>query len=415
MATRPVSANALRQKVRRAVAPRHKVRRAEPRPLAVEHSADRIMNETHEQEPFSLLEFAAGSGAVAAVVLIAFVGVRASQPPNPPARESPVAAQSPPAEPSQRRRHVPTATARARQGLPPGDLHIAESSDDDSAANGGQTAAANTARPAAANGGQTPASSTARPAAANGVQIAAANGARPANGAATTTGAPAFSFLAEAAPTTAVDMQSPAATGAPPPLISPRDLFQAKDALTPPPEKSVREAATPSPEPERNPLNRSDALWIQTKLRDLGYFVGNGSGAWGPASRYALRDFKTMNGLAEDEKWDRETENRLSSKQSVPASSTFIGGWAQSAEECQRFHGTGAPLVIRSRGADTENVKCSFRSVKREPAASWRVQATCSAGGQSWNANVSLKLTGSSLNWSSENGKETYVRCNVKP
>jgi len=234
---------------------------------------------------------------------------------------------------------------------------------------------------------------------------------------------------------------------APPSLIGPRDLFQADDVMTAPPRGSDREAAIPPPqprpereapsvperpgreaalpppdeaaipppEPERNPSNHSDALWIQTRLHDLGYFTGNGTGIWGPASRYALRDFKTMNGLAEDEKWDRDTEHRLASKQTVPAASTFIGGWAQSAEECQQFHGTGAPLVIRSRGADTQNVKCSFRSLKREPPASWRVQATCTAGGQSWNANVSLKLTGSSLNWSSENGNETYVRCSVKP
>jgi hypothetical protein len=394
MATRPASANALRQKVRRAVAPRHKVGRTEPRPLAVKHSTDPIMNETHEQEPFSLSEFAAGSGAVAAVVLIAFVGVRASQPPNPPANnsrgaESPVAAPSLSAEASQRRRHVPTATARARQGLPPNDVtgHVAESSGDDSVANNAQ----------------------------------------PASPAATTTGAPPSGFLAEAAPTTVVQMQS---TAAPSPLISPRDLFQTYDTITAPPQRSMREAAipppelegsakeaaAPPPEPERNPSNRSDALWIQTKLRDLGYFAGNGTGIWGPVSRYALRDFKTMNGLAEDEKWDRETEHRLSSKQNLPASSTFIGGWAQSAEECQKFNGAGAPLVIRSRGADTENVKCSFRSIKREQlATNWRVQATCTAGGQSWNASVSLKLTGSNLNWSSENGKETYVRCSVKP
>jgi Putative peptidoglycan binding domain len=392
MATGPASAPALRQKIRRAVAPRHKVGRPEPRPLAVKHSADRIMNESHEQEPFSLSEFAAGSSAVAAVVLIAFVGVRASQPPNPPANNSrsaalPVAAPGPSAEASQPRRHVPTATARARQGLPPNDVttHVAESSSEGAAANNAQSA----------------------------------------NAAATTTGAPPSSFLAEAAPTTVVQMQS---ARAPSPLLSPRDLFQT-DAITAPPgrsvreaaipppelERSVREAAIPPPEPERNPSNRSDALWIQTRLRDLGYFAGNGTGVWGPASRYALRDFKTMNGLAEDEKWDLDTEHRLASKQTVPASSTFIGGWAQSADECQRFHGAGAPLVIRSRGADTENVKCSFRSVKRELATSWHVQATCTAGGQSWNANVSLKLTGSSLNWSSENGKETYVRCSVKP
>jgi peptidoglycan hydrolase-like protein with peptidoglycan-binding domain len=198
-------------------------------------------------------------------------------------------------------------------------------------------------------------------------------------------------------------------------LIGPPDLFQTKDAITASPERSGRVGAIPlSPEPERNPSNRSDAIWIQTKLRELGYFAGNGSGIWGPASRYALRDFKTMNGLVEDEKWDLETEHRLLSKQNVPASSTFIGGWAQSVEECQHFRGAGAPLVIRSRGAETENVKCSFKSVKRELATAWRVQATCSAGGQTWNSNVSLKLAGSSLNWSSENGKETYLRC-VRP
>jgi hypothetical protein len=376
MAMRRASANALRR-VGHADAPRQNVRRAEPRPLAVEHSADRIMNASHEQEPFSLSEFAAGSSAVAAVVLIAFVGVRASQPPNPPANNSSgaVAAPSASAEASQRRRHVPTATARARQSLAPSDVmtHVAQSSGDNSAAS-------NT---------------------------------RPANAAATT-GAPASSFFAEAAPTAVVEMQSPKTNGASP-LIGPPDLFQSKDTITAAPERSVRETAVPpSPEPERNPSNRSDAIWIQTKLHDLGYFIGNGSGIWGPASRYALRDFKTMNGLAEDDKWDRETEHRLSSKQNVPASSTFIGGWGQSAEECQQFHGAGAPLVIRSRGAETENVKCSFRSVKRELATAWHAQATCSAGGQTWNSNVSLKLTGSSLNWSSENGKETYVRC-VKP
>jgi peptidoglycan hydrolase-like protein with peptidoglycan-binding domain len=372
---RPASAKALRQRCP-ADAP-HKVRGAEPRPPAVEHSADRIMNATHQQEPFSLSEFAAGSSAVAAVVLIAFVGVRASQPPNPPADNSLGAVGSPSAsaELTQRRRHVPTATARARQGPPPSDvtMHVAEPSGD-----------------------------------------AAANDMRAAHAAATT-GAPVSSFFAEAAPTTVVEMQSPTSNGAPPPLIGPPDLLQTKDAIAAPPERSVREAAVPlPPEPERNPSNRSDAIWIQTKLHDLGYFAGNGSGIWGPASRYALRDFKAMNGLAEDEKWDFETEHRLVSKQNVPASSTFIGGWAQSAEECQHFRGAGAPLVIRSRGAETESVKCSFKSLKRELATAWRAQATCSAGGQSWNSNVSLKLTGSSLNWSSEVGKETYVRC-VRP
>jgi hypothetical protein len=347
------------------------------------------MNLSNEQEPFSLSELAAGSTAVAAVALIAFLGVRASQPPNPQpayalqATPSPDAVPSASADVSQRRRHVPTATARARQGLPPPNdvaMHLPESP-----------------------GADLPVSYP------------------PASNTIATKGAAASNFLVEAAPATVVEMQSPDVGGPAPPLIGPPDLFRTKDAVSARPPNPTREAVIPAipvipalPEAERNPSNRSDAIWIQAKLHDLGYFAGNGNGIWGQASRNALRDFKTMNGLAEDDKWDRETEQRLLSKQNVPASSTFIGGWAQSVEECHRFRGPGAPLVIRSRSAETDSVKCSFRSIKREIAAAWRIQAACSAGGQSWNANVSLKLAGSNLNWSSENGKETYVRC-VKP
>ena len=371
-------------------APRRKVRPAEPLAFTVDHSTDRRvklttdrrMSPRNEQEPFSLSELAAGSTAVAAVVLIAFLGVRVSQPPNPPpanisqAAPSPATGPSSAADVSQRRRHVPTATARARQGLPPNDviMRLSESA-----------------------GADLPASHP------------------PASDPVATKGAAPSNFLVEAAPATIVDMQSPDIGGPPPPLIGPPDLFRTKDAISARPSNPIREAVTAAPpEAERNPSNRSDAIWIQAKLHDLGYLTGNGSGVWGAASRNALRDFKTMNGLAEDDKWDRETEQRLLSKQNVPASSTFVGGWAQSADECQRFRGVGAPLVIRSRGAETDSVKCSFRSIKRELATAWRIQAACSAGGQSWNANVSLKLIGSNLNWSSENGKEIYVRC-VKP
>jgi len=339
------------------------------------------MSPRNEQEPFSLSELAAGTAAVAAVALIAFLGVRVSQPPNPVPADLSQAAPSPAAAPrssgelSQRRRHVPTATARARQSPQSHDviMPVSESSDTDAVPSN-----------------------------------------PPASNLVATTGSPASNFLVEAAPSTIVEMRPADTGGTPPPLIGPLDLFRTKDAIGVQPPKPIGEVAIPAPEAARNPSNRSDAIWIQTKLRDLGYFAGNGNGVWGPASRNALRDFKTMNGLAEDDKWDRETEQRLLSKQNVPASSTFIGGWAQSVEECQRFRGVGAPLVIRSRGAETDSVKCSFRSVKREVATMWRIQAACSAAGQSWNANVSLKLTGSNLNWSSERGSETYVRC-LKP
>lgn len=165
--------------------------------------------------------------------------------------------------------------------------------------------------------------------------------------------------------------------------------------------------AIDSAKPELNPQNPSDAIWVQARLADLGYFTGNRSGVWGPVSRRALRDFKTMNGLQEDDRWDRETEQRLSSKKVVPAADTFIGGWTEDVDQCRN----GAPLVIGSRGAKVAGAECDFRSVKREAAAQWRAQAVCTDGGSSWNANVSLKLTATKLIWSSERGTATYFRC----
>jgi peptidoglycan hydrolase-like protein with peptidoglycan-binding domain len=177
--------------------------------------------------------------------------------------------------------------------------------------------------------------------------------------------------------------------------------------VPPPPETAV---VPPPPEAMKDPSNRTDAMWIQTKLHDLGYYAGNANGIFGPASHSALRDFKSMNGLQDDDKWDKESERLLSSKQSIRASSTFIGSWAKDTGACQSVQGS-APLVIRSRGAEAAVGKCDFRSVKREAVATWRVQAACTADKQEWTANISLKLTGSNLNWSSERGNETYVRC----
>src|SRR5262249_60940041 len=119
-------------------------------------------------------------------------------------------------------------------------------------------------------------------------------------------------------------------SAASPRSISRLDPTQTNAATSARPPEPMREAAIPLPhEAERNPSNPADALWIQTKLRELGYYAGNGNGVWGVASRSALRDFKTMNGLQEDDKWDHETEQRLVSRQKIPASRTFIGGWGE--------------------------------------------------------------------------------------
>jgi peptidoglycan hydrolase-like protein with peptidoglycan-binding domain len=166
----------------------------------------------------------------------------------------------------------------------------------------------------------------------------------------------------------------------------------------------------PPPGAARNPLNRSDALWIQKRLHDLGYYFGNDDAIWAAESRSALRDFKGMNGLPENDTWDKETEQRLSD-QNTHASSIFIGGWGLDLHQCQEVQNDGAPITISSHRAETVGGACDFRSVKRDAANSWRIQALCSADGTSWKANISLKLSGSKLSWSSQRGTATYVRC----
>jgi peptidoglycan hydrolase-like protein with peptidoglycan-binding domain len=174
----------------------------------------------------------------------------------------------------------------------------------------------------------------------------------------------------------------------------------------------IVETTMPSPPGgSRNPLNHSDALWIQRRLRDLGYYFGNDDAVWGAASRSALREFKGMNGLPDNDAWDTESEQRLSSDQNIRRGSIFVGRWGLDISQCQGVQDGSAPITISSHRAETVGGACDFQSVKREGANTWRIQALCSADGNSWNANISLKLSGSKLSWSSERGVTAYVRC----
>jgi peptidoglycan hydrolase-like protein with peptidoglycan-binding domain len=67
----------------------------------------------------------------------------------------------------------------------------------------------------------------------------------------------------------------------------------------------------PPPGARMNPLNREDAEQIQRRLGALGYYLGSDNGNWGTASRNALRRFKTMNRLSDEEEWDAATEHTL--------------------------------------------------------------------------------------------------------
>ncbi len=70
-----------------------------------------------------------------------------------------------------------------------------------------------------------------------------------------------------------------------------------------------------------NPLLVKDATRVQRRLVELGYFVGQANGSWGPLTRAALRAFKSASGLSADEGLDGQTTAKLFSADAVHASS----------------------------------------------------------------------------------------------
>ncbi len=352
-------------------------------------SFDHFMNTGSEEEPFSAPKLAVRAIALAAVTLIAFIGVTMWWPQSP----------------------SPAAPARGPTA-PPWDAALVDPSP---ATAGRSTDGASMSRerqpaePAAA-----PESLSVRRAddlpdrGLNAAPVwgpSAALVRGPSN--ARTPPAPESPAEKTPAPVTAMQPVAPRSATA----LSGRllEILRTEDPEDAPPQRPAQEPPRPSGA-ERNPLNQSDATSIQRRLHELGYYFGDEKGVWGVASRRALRDYKRMNGLQDDDKWDRETKERLLSGPGVHAYRTFVGRWALDADECQQ-RDEGAQLVISSRSAETASGKCDFRSFKQETENSWRIRAVCSASGRSWSADIGLRLAGPQLHWSSEKGVETYVRC----
>jgi hypothetical protein len=135
---------------------------------------------------------------------------------------------------------------------------------------------------------------------------------------------------------------------------------------------------------------------------------------------------QAMNDLPPDEVGDAAPEPRLAVYEDtapeprlaahlgqVGAETTYIGVWARSRADCFRTERGAPPLAISAQHAESFGGlagKCQFAQVPQE-GAGWRTRARCSADGRSWTANVQLKVTGSTLIWSSERGRATYYRC----
>jgi hypothetical protein len=169
-----------------------------------------------------------------------------------------------------------------------------------------------------------------------------------------------------------------------------------------------------------NPLNRNDAARIHNKLRELGYYRASNNNLWSAASRDALKEFKTRNGLSADDVWDSATEQALmaAAAPNTPSdieaafSTVVTGAWTTDVRACQGSSGGTDALVvmITTKGAETDGAQCEFQSFSGS-GVSWRVAAVCTVSGETRKTNISLTRLNEVLTWSSAKGTTKYLRC----
>jgi peptidoglycan hydrolase-like protein with peptidoglycan-binding domain len=172
-------------------------------------------------------------------------------------------------------------------------------------------------------------------------------------------------------------------------------------------------SAEATAKPKLNPSVPSDAVQIQQRLFDLGYLSMSADGKWGQRSARALREFRAAHNLKSDAVWDQQTEDALLSSPITPGAETtlpFAGNWRSEDGSCVA-DGNGPPLRITTARAETAGGRCDFNSIQTEAESTWRVRAKCFVNGETWQANIQLRLTGQGLIWNSERGRAQYLRC----
>ena len=146
----------------------------------------------------------------------------------------------------------------------------------------------------------------------------------------------------------------------------------------------------------------------QSRLHDLGFLAPGATGRWNSTSRNALRDFKLVNRLANDDVLDLATRKKLNSPEAIRADQSFLGNWCRSA-------GTKKlQLSINShRTKSSEGGICLFHNIQAENLG-WRVRATCSERKETWNANGKITVMANKLVWISDRDEVNYFRCSER-
>lgn len=192
---------------------------------------------------------------------------------------------------------------------------------------------------------------------------------------------------------------------------------EAATTITPMVQESREPHITSQEVPAVNVIRRQltkadDAIEVQKRLSDLGFFSGPTSGKWGPQSKRALLEYKSQAGLEKNDVWDAATESSLFSEDAPHAARNlaFIGGWSVEQGECGGA-GEPAPLRIMANRAETDGGVCQFNAVRPDGSNAWRIDAMCSVNGISHLAHIRLAVKGSVLHWTSEQPEALYYRC----
>jgi hypothetical protein len=188
-------------------------------------------------------------------------------------------------------------------------------------------------------------------------------------------------------------------------------------SANPQPPAVTPEEGLKDPEPQAAPTPTTaeasaeeEVMHIKSRLHDLGFLSSVKPGGWDAGTRDALRDFKVVNSLANDDAWDVKTSRKLGSETAIRADQSIIGNW--STGPCRSAKPTDTRLSISSRRARTSaGSVCEFHNVKAT-AREWRVQADCSHKDKRWTANGKFSLTPDKLVWTSERDVISYARCN---
>jgi peptidoglycan hydrolase-like protein with peptidoglycan-binding domain len=142
-----------------------------------------------------------------------------------------------------------------------------------------------------------------------------------------------------------------------------------------------------------HPLNLDDALRIQNRLSELGFYRSRGDGNWGRGSRSALGEFRVVNGLVFSDSWDPTTENALFSNLARTAAGSPFGEWALNQNLCAlqtlpRSHS----MSVWGGGVQVGDVSCESFGWARD-GNNWRGDALCEIAGDKSNRPVTLRFS----------------------